>query len=83
MALQRTILVILLQSRQITGWFSHFFGILNIIDLNTYRFNKTKPGIAFNSVKVLDKEYINLLEGDVPLLSLNHNQNYLQFEPYP
>ncbi len=57
-----------------------FFGQLNIIDLETYRFNKTKPGIVFNSVKVLDKEYINLLEAGEPVLKLNHDQNYLQFE---
>ena len=57
-----------------------FFGTLNIIDLDTYRFNKTKPAIVFNSVKVLEKEYVNLLEGNEPVLTLDHDQNYLQFE---
>ena len=57
-----------------------FFGAFDIIDLNTYRFNDTKPGIVFNSIKVLDKEYVNSVEGDRPVFTFDHDQNYLSFE---
>ena len=57
-----------------------FFGALNIIDLEKYRYNTTKPVIVFNSVKILDKEYIDQLQSNEPVLTLDHDQNYLQFE---
>jgi ligand-binding sensor domain-containing protein/two-component sensor histidine kinase len=56
------------------------YGSMNIIDLNTYRFNTAAPNLAFNSIKVFDNEKLYTLDKNKPLLSLKHNENFLQFE---
>ncbi len=57
-----------------------FFANFNIIDLKQYQFNKQPPALIFNSVKVLDREYVYELEGGQPELRLTHSDNFLQFE---
>jgi ligand-binding sensor domain-containing protein len=57
-----------------------FFANLNIIDLKQYRFNKNPPALVFNSIKVLDREYVYGLKDDKPELVLSHSENFLQFE---
>ena len=56
-----------------------FYGNMNLIDLNNYRFNKTAPEIVFNSVKVFDREYAGLLENNSSL-RLSSKENFLQFD---
>jgi ligand-binding sensor domain-containing protein/two-component sensor histidine kinase len=56
-----------------------FYGNMDLIDLNSYRFNKTAPEIVFNSVKVFDRECVGLLENNSSL-RLSNKENFLQFE---
>lgn len=56
------------------------YGNMNIIDLNSYRFNKTAPAIVFNSIKVFDKEMLFGLNEKDPRLNLSYDENFLQFE---
>lgn len=55
-----------------------FYGACSIIDLNSYRFNNTPPEVAFNSIKVLNKEMLYAVTDSS--LRLSYNQNFLQFE---
>jgi two-component sensor histidine kinase len=57
-----------------------FFGAINIIDFNNYRFNDLKPVVEFNVVKVMNKEYLQEAIKNNFTISLSHNQNFLQFE---
>lgn len=55
------------------------FGNLSLIDLQTYRWNNSRPHVQFNSVKVMSREYVYSL-GDAAELDLSHDNNYLQIE---
>ena len=57
-----------------------FYGMLDIIDLNTYQFNTNKPSISFNAVKVLNEDYLHQIDWQNPLLTLADNENFIQFE---
>jgi ligand-binding sensor domain-containing protein len=57
-----------------------FFANFNIIDLRQYQFNNKPPVLVFNSVKVLDREYVYDLKEPGPELVLTHSENFLQFE---
>ena len=57
-----------------------FFGMLDIVDLNTYQFNNNKPAISFNAVKVLNEERLQQINWQNPMLTLAHNENFIQFE---
>ncbi|MBL0145867.1 MAG: histidine kinase [Chitinophagaceae bacterium] len=57
-----------------------FYGALNLLDLKTYVQNNSKPHVALNSIKVLNEEVYFSLDSTKPVLHLQHNQNYLQFE---
>ncbi len=57
-----------------------YYGAANIIDLSTYKQNSFGPEVQLNAVKVLNDEKLFSLENGKQVLSLRHNQNYLQFE---
>lgn len=57
-----------------------FYANINIIDLDHYQENKFRPQVQFNSVKVLDKEYVFQIQDSTPLLELAAGENFLQFE---
>ncbi len=57
-----------------------FYASFNIIDLNKYKENRFLPQVQFNSVKVLDKEYVFQNRNSPLKLDLAHKENFLQFE---
>jgi ligand-binding sensor domain-containing protein/two-component sensor histidine kinase len=57
-----------------------YYGAANILDFNTYKLNAFSPAVQFNSVKVLNEEKLFSLETGKQILSIRHNQNFLQFE---
>ena len=55
-----------------------FYGLCSIIDLNSYQYNTAAPEIAFNAVKVMDKELLHSITNNS--LQLGYDKNFLQFE---
>jgi hypothetical protein len=56
------------------------FGVLSLIPLKAGLYDTHPPSVHFNTIKVLDKEYVYLLPDSNPVLRLQHNQNFLRFE---
>ncbi|MFN0082076.1 MAG: triple tyrosine motif-containing protein, partial [Ferruginibacter sp.] len=57
-----------------------YYGAANIIDLNTYKQNSFRPAVQLNAVKVINEEKLFTLKNGKPDLSLQYDQNFLQFE---
>lgn len=57
-----------------------FFGTLHLLDLKTYHFNALKPAVQIQSIKVMEKELLPLLEPAKKEIRLNADENFLQFE---
>lgn len=57
-----------------------YYGYLNLFNLESYQQNSNKPVVSFNSVRVLNKEYVHLLTEKSPRLVLSSNENFFQFE---
>jgi ligand-binding sensor domain-containing protein len=57
-----------------------YYAYLCRIDLPSYRFNQRPPHLYFNSIKVLDQEYVYQLQQGEPVFRLAHNENFLQLE---
>jgi ligand-binding sensor domain-containing protein/two-component sensor histidine kinase len=56
------------------------YGKMNIIDLDSFTYNKTAPTLVFNSIKILDKERLYELDDKNIELNLSHNENFIQLE---
>lgn len=57
-----------------------YYGAANIIDLTAYKLNPFRPEVQLNTVKVLNEEKLFQVKGGKQVLTLQHNQNFLQFE---
>lgn len=57
-----------------------YFGSMNLIDLNQYKYNTQKPVVKLSSLLVLDKEQVFELDTLAPELVLSSQENYLRFQ---
>ncbi len=57
-----------------------YYGVLHLMDLNTYRFNPVKPQVQLESLKVMGKEFVYTIDSSRREITLNADENFLQFE---
>lgn len=54
-----------------------YFGKMDIIDLNTFRFNERKPVVKLNSITIDGEDYLPVNNSE---LKLSHTRNFISFE---
>ena len=57
-----------------------YYGVLHLMDLNTYRFNPVKPQVQLESLKVMGKEFVYTIDSSHQEIRLDADENFLQFE---